>query len=169
VNIHADSTQRILDSLRYVSDMLSFLLGSSLLFIGTAHLAVPVTKAPPTVRQEKTATQLASEGIAAYEKKDYALAAKLLQLAVERDSDQSDLLYYIYRQAFFRPLDCSNARDAQIGERAASESCGRSFAKRWMARIRLTGCTARAEERIARWIWATGWVSRSRGVLQSCR
>lgn len=73
--------------------MLSFLLVSSLFFTGTAYLAVPVTKDPPTVRQEKTAAQLASEGMAAYGKKDYALAAKLLQQAVEQGSAQSDVLY----------------------------------------------------------------------------
>ena len=73
--------------------MLFFLLVSSLFITGTAHFAVPVTKDPPAVRQEKTATQLVSEGMAAYGKKDYALAVKLLQQAVEKGADQSDVLY----------------------------------------------------------------------------
>ena len=73
--------------------MLSFLLVSSLFFTGTAPLAVPVTDGPPIVRQEKTAPQLVSEGMAAYGKKDYGLAAKLLQRAVERGADQPGVLY----------------------------------------------------------------------------
>ena len=72
--------------------MLSFLLASSLFFTGTAYLAVPVTINPPA-QQEKTATQLVSEGMAAYGKKNYGLAANLLQQAVEKGAVQSDVLY----------------------------------------------------------------------------
>jgi len=75
-------------------NMIFFLLITWSFFDGTAYQAVPATKDPPAVRQEKTATELVSEGIAAYEKKDYALAAKLLQQSVEKSADQSDVLYY---------------------------------------------------------------------------
>src|SRR5215831_18556833 len=94
--------QRSLDSLRYVEDMFSFLLISSVFLTGTVHFAIPKTqdapalrqgKTAPQLREGKTAPQLISEGMAAYGRKDYALAAELLVQAVGKGATQPDLFY----------------------------------------------------------------------------
>jgi Predicted Zn-dependent protease (DUF2268)/A/B hydrolase-like, N-terminal domain len=62
------------------------------LFItGASHPSISINL--PAARQEKTAAQLTSEGMAAYRKKDYALAAKLLQQAIDKGATQSDVFY----------------------------------------------------------------------------
>lgn len=50
-------------------------------------------QASPNTSQEQTAAQLVREGMAAYEKMDYAAAAKLLEQAVARGANQNDVSY----------------------------------------------------------------------------
>jgi hypothetical protein len=62
-----------------------------LVLTGTSHPVL--AKVLPPMLQEKTAAQFVTEGMAAYEKKDYALAAKLLQQAIDKGATQSDVFY----------------------------------------------------------------------------
>src|SRR5215471_20191952 len=72
--------------------MFSTILLVAFLFItGTSHPGN--SKNPPAGPQEKSAAQLTSEAMAAYGKKDYPLAAKLFQQAIEKGASQSEVFY----------------------------------------------------------------------------
>lgn len=92
--------------------LLTLTLTVSLLRAISAN-AQPAGQAPAAGAPAKTAAELASEAMGAYQKKDYALSARLFQAATERGARDTDTLYNTAcalalagdRDAAFRFLD----------------------------------------------------------------
>lgn len=135
--------------------LLTLTLTVSLLRAAAAN-AQPPGQAPAAGGPSKTAAELANEAMAAYQKKDYALSARLFQAATERGARDTDTLYNTAcslalagdRDAAFRFLESAT----EAGFRSASTLESDPDLKSLRDDPRWAKTLAAADAQQARWV-----------------